>query len=171
MVRKGKKQTHRVGVQLHHHLAASARPQKILRCTGVRLQPLGRWAAEICVPYTRKKVWIDLFDTDMEAALAYDTAMFCFYGKDDLPRKHKFNLPDMLHPDIADNMRHQLNITDIKDIAKKHAHDAMEPLEDGEEEKDGEEAIGSSANVDAVVPINTYHGHNPNDMDVDDLSL
>jgi hypothetical protein len=50
-------------------------------------------------------------------------------------------LPDVSHPDIADSMRHQLNVTDIKDIAKKHTHDATKPLEDGEEE--GKAAVGS----------------------------
>nr|XP_034601340.1 ethylene-responsive transcription factor ERF018-like [Setaria viridis]TKW11189.1 hypothetical protein SEVIR_6G217600v2 [Setaria viridis] len=159
MARRG--QAQRVGVQ--HHSAAAARQQKRSGWTGVRLRPWGRWAAEIRVPYTREKVWIGVFDTDKEAALAYGAAIFCFYGED-LPRRRRFNLPAVPHPDIAEDVRHQLSVTDIKDIAKKHARDALQ------EEEEEAAAAGPSAGADADAPANTYHGHNPNDMDVD-LSL
>ncbi|OQU78048.1 hypothetical protein SORBI_3009G145200 [Sorghum bicolor] len=48
---------------------------------------------EIRVPHTRLRLWIGKFRHCLEAALAYDAAMFCFYGEH-LPRPRRFNFPD-----------------------------------------------------------------------------
>lgn len=85
--------------------------------------------------YTRENVWIGVFDTGKEAAVTYDVAMFCFYGED-LSRRRKFNLSDVPHRNIVEDVHHQLSVTDIKDITKKHAHDAVEPLQKEDEEEE-----------------------------------
>ena len=60
--------------------APAGRPQKPSKYTGVRLRQWGRWVAEVRVPGTRQKLWMGTFETDRQAALAYDAAVFCFYG-------------------------------------------------------------------------------------------
>ncbi|OQU80890.1 hypothetical protein SORBI_3007G205400, partial [Sorghum bicolor] len=101
-------------------LAPAGRPQKPSVYTGVRLRQWGRWAAEIRVPGTRQKLWIGTFETDRQAALAYDAAVFCFYGVH-LPRGRNFNFPGAPRPDIPAWVRVQLNVTSIKAIAERHA--------------------------------------------------
>jgi hypothetical protein len=72
------------------------------------------------VPGTRQKLWIGTFETDRQAALAYDAAVFCFYGVH-LPRRRKFNYPGAPRPDIPAWMRVQLNVASVKAIAERHA--------------------------------------------------
>ena len=62
--------------------APSGRPQKPSEYTGVRLRQWGRWVAEVRVPGTRQKLWIGTFETDRQAALAYDAALLCLKGSD-----------------------------------------------------------------------------------------
>jgi hypothetical protein len=100
--------------------ARAGRPQKPSEYTGVRLRQWGRWAAEVRVPGTRQKLWIGTFETDRQAALAYDAAVFCFYGVH-LPRRRKFNYPGAPRPDIPAWMRVQLNVASVKAIAERHA--------------------------------------------------
>ncbi|CAO2207266.1 unnamed protein product [Urochloa humidicola] len=130
--------------------------------TGVRFrQRGGRWAAEIRVPCTRDKVWVGVFDTDREAALAYDALLFCFYGEN-LPRNRRFNFPAVPRPDIPEDVRVHLNTTNIKDIAKKHALGlGVGPL------PSPPAAAGPSASADANGPAAIYHGRNPNEMNID----
>nr|CAB3481436.1 unnamed protein product [Digitaria exilis] len=88
--------------------------------TGVRPRQGGRWAAEIRVPKTRGKLWIGTFETDRLAALAYDAAVFCFYG-DSLPKTRKYNFPFAPRPEIPDTVRARLHVANIKAIAEHHA--------------------------------------------------
>jgi len=52
----------------------------------------------------------------LRRALAYDAAMFCFYGEC-LLRRHKFNFPAVQRPAIPDHLRIHLNIATIRVIA------------------------------------------------------
>ncbi|CAD6264724.1 unnamed protein product [Miscanthus lutarioriparius] len=100
--------------------APAGRPQKPSEYTGVRLRQWGRWAAEVRVPGTRQKLWIGTFETDRQAALAYDAAVFCFYGVH-LPRRRRFNYPGAPRPNIPAWVRVQLNVASVKAIAQRHA--------------------------------------------------
>ena len=82
----------------------------------MRERTWGRWATEILIPHTRLGLWIDRFRHALEAALAYDAAMFCFYGEC-LPRQRKFSFPDVQRPAIPDHLRIHLNIATIRVIA------------------------------------------------------
>lgn len=102
---------------------AAARPNHPQRCTwtGVREWVRGRWAAQIRIPGTRTKLWIGSFDQALEAALAYDTALFCFHSAHRLPNPSMFNIPAAPRPKIPEDMRAKLTYTDIKAVAQSHA--------------------------------------------------
>jgi hypothetical protein len=59
---------------------------------GVRERLWGGYAVEIRIPSSRKRVWIGQFQHAIQAALAYDAAMFLFYGRF-LPKVHRYNFP------------------------------------------------------------------------------
>ena len=102
--------------------------QKQSEWTGVRPRKSGRWAAEIRVPTTREKLWIGTFGSDRLAALAYDAAVFCFYGED-LPKTRRFNFPVAPRPDVPKILRGHLSVASVKSIAEYHARtvDALLP--------------------------------------------
>ncbi|OEL30104.1 hypothetical protein BAE44_0008879 [Dichanthelium oligosanthes] len=96
---------------------------KELGWVGVRERLWGGYAAEIRVPSSRYRVWIGRFQHALQAALAYDAAMFCFYG-DNLPKLRKYNFPELPRPEIPDYGRYAgLTVDNIKEIADKHARD------------------------------------------------
>ncbi|XP_025822465.1 ethylene-responsive transcription factor ERF017-like [Panicum hallii] len=109
-------QAHSVGGQ---QPAAAARQLKRSAWTGVRARQWGGWAVEIRVPLSRQRLWVGAFETDRQAALAYDAAIFCFYGED-LPRNRRFNFPAAPRPDIGEVVRARLSVA-AKDIANRHA--------------------------------------------------
>jgi hypothetical protein len=92
------------------------RSRKALGWTGVRKRSWGGWATEIRIPRSRRTLWIGKFRCALEAALAYDAAMFCFYGEHP-PRKRRFNFPAMQRPAIPDHLRIRLTIATIRAIA------------------------------------------------------
>ncbi|RLN03554.1 hypothetical protein C2845_PM13G22470 [Panicum miliaceum] len=102
--------------------------QKQSEWTGVRPRKSGRWAAEIRVPTTREKLWIGTFESDRLAALAYDAAVFCFYGEH-LPKTRRFNFPVAPRPDVPRILRGNLSVASVKAIAEHHARavDAVLP--------------------------------------------
>ncbi|KAG2585014.1 hypothetical protein PVAP13_6KG360400, partial [Panicum virgatum] len=133
--------------------AAARQLKKRSAWTGVRARLWGGWAVEIRVPLSRQRLWVGAFETDRQAALAYDAALFCFYGED-LPKKRGFNFPAAPRPDIDEDVRAGLSVAAVKDIANKHACTAAEPLQQAAA------AAGPSAGADA--PAAGYHGRNPN---------
>lgn len=92
------------------------RPHKDLGWTGVRERLWGGWAAEIRIPRTRSRLWVGRFQHAVQAALAYDAAMFCFYGES-LPNQRKFNFPGAPRPAIPEHLRGLLTVANIKTIA------------------------------------------------------
>lgn len=96
--------------------AGARRPHKDLGWTGVRERLWGGWAAEIRIPRTRSRLWVGRFQHALQAALAYDAAMFCFYGER-LPSQRKFNFPGAPRPAIPEHIRVQLTVANIKEIA------------------------------------------------------
>jgi hypothetical protein len=102
--------------------------QKQSEWTGVRPRQGGRWAAEIRVPNTREKLWIGTFESARLAALAYDAAVFCFYGER-LPKTRRLNFPVAPTPEIPGIVRARLTVGNVKAIAEQHARtvDALLP--------------------------------------------
>ncbi|PVH37185.1 hypothetical protein PAHAL_6G265300 [Panicum hallii] len=140
-------QAHSVGGQ---QPAAAARQLKRSAWTGVRARQWGGWAVEIRVPLSRQRLWVGAFETDRQAALAYDAAIFCFYGED-LPRNRRFNFPAAPRPDIGEVVRARLSVA-AKDIANRHARLSQAAV-----------AAGPSAGAGApAAPAAGYHGRNPN---------
>ncbi|KAL6661130.1 hypothetical protein ACP70R_000514 [Stipagrostis hirtigluma subsp. patula] len=98
---------------------AGAKPPK---WTGVRYRHWGRWASEIRIPRSRSRVWIGTFGSPVEAALAYDAAVYCFYGAH--PRKpHRFNFPEAPRPGVPEHVRLHLTPANIKAVAVRYAND------------------------------------------------
>ncbi|GJN03990.1 hypothetical protein PR202_ga21495 [Eleusine coracana subsp. coracana] len=80
----------------------------------------GRWASELRMPRTRTRLWIGTFGSPEEAALAYDAAIFCFYGAR-IPRSRRFNFPNAPRPNIPEHIRLGLTISNIRAIAGNYA--------------------------------------------------
>ncbi|PAN36178.1 hypothetical protein PAHAL_6G265200 [Panicum hallii] len=131
--------------------------QKQSEWTGVRPRKSGRWAAEIRVPTTREKLWIGTFESDRLAALAYDAAVFCFYGED-LPKTRRFNFPVAPRPDVPKILRGHLNVASVKAIAEHHARSVdavLPPLV-----RDAAAALAAAATATEAGPsagTTTYH--------------
>jgi len=87
---------------------------------GVRERLWGGYAAEIRIPSSRSRVWIGRFDHALQAALAYDAAMFLFYGQK-LPKLRRYNFPATPRPNVPEVVRKGLTVANVKAIAEKHA--------------------------------------------------
>ena len=120
------------------HRGVAAGKQKLSAWTGLRFRDSGNWATEIRVPRTREKVWIGTFDSPRQAALAYDAAVFCFFG-DRAPKSRKTNFPAAPRPEISETDRAKLSIADVKKISEKHARkvDALLPPLEAAPDADG----------------------------------
>ncbi|KAG2579946.1 hypothetical protein PVAP13_6NG303300 [Panicum virgatum] len=77
------------------------------------------YAAEIRIPSSRSRVWIGRFDHALQAALAYDAAMFLFYGQK-LPKLRRYNFPATPRPNVPEVVRKGLTVANVKAIAEKH---------------------------------------------------
>jgi len=139
----------------------------------VRERTWGRWATEILIPHTRLGLWIDRFRHALEAALAYDATMFCFYGEC-LPRQRKFNFPAVQRPAIPDHLRIHLTIATVRAIAANYGRRcaaflaplvccavpgalSAPPLMATVPGTDG---AGATAGVEAAALTDDHHGNN-----------
>ncbi|KAK2985255.1 hypothetical protein RJ640_009163 [Escallonia rubra] len=50
------------------------------RYKGVRMRKWGKWVAEVRRPNSRDRIWLGSYETPVEAARAYDAAVFCLRG-------------------------------------------------------------------------------------------
>ena len=87
---------------------------------GAALGRVAGYAAEIRIPSSRSRVWIGRFDHALQAALAYDAAMFLFYGQK-LPKLRRYNFPATPRPNVPEVVRKGLTVANVKAIAEKHA--------------------------------------------------
>ncbi|CAO2173390.1 unnamed protein product [Urochloa humidicola] len=87
---------------------------------GVRQRLWGGYAAEIRIPSSRKRVWIGRFEHAVQAAVAYDAAMFLFYGRV-LPKLRRYNFPGAPLPPVSEFIRRALTVANVKAIAEDHA--------------------------------------------------
>ncbi|CAM0946715.1 unnamed protein product [Alopecurus aequalis] len=72
----------------------NARPDAGTEFRGVRLQPSGKYAAEIWNPLRRTNVWLGSFGTAEDAAKAYDAAAVQLHGA---AAKTNFKIPAAVH--------------------------------------------------------------------------
>jgi hypothetical protein len=116
------------------HRGVAAGKHKLSVWTGLRFRQSGKWATEIRMPRTREKVWIGTFTSPRQAALAYDAAVFCFFGERP-PKARKTNFPAAPRPEISESERLKLSVADVKVICEKHAREVdalLPPLDDAD---------------------------------------
>ncbi|KAL3830058.1 hypothetical protein ACJIZ3_018860 [Penstemon smallii] len=83
------------------------------RYKGVRMRKWGKWVAEVRQPNSRDRIWLGSYETEEEAARAYDAALFCLRGPSVV-----LNFPDD-PPEILS--AGDLSPSQIQVAASKHA--------------------------------------------------
>uniref|UniRef100_A0A0C9S688 TSA: Wollemia nobilis Ref_Wollemi_Transcript_11547_989 transcribed RNA sequence n=1 Tax=Wollemia nobilis TaxID=56998 RepID=A0A0C9S688_9CONI len=96
---------------------APSRPANTAKKTGqwkgARMRKWGKWVSEVRIPYSGARIWLGSYDTPLQAARAYDCAIYCLRGS-----KAKLNFPDFL-PEIPSAT--SLTPAEIQAAAARHA--------------------------------------------------
>ncbi|KAK4483705.1 hypothetical protein RD792_010907 [Penstemon davidsonii] len=91
----------------------------------------GKWVAEVRQPNSRDRIWLGSYETEEEAARAYDAAVFCLRGPSVV-----LNFPDD-PPEILS--AGELSPSQIQVAASKHARRRGVAAADHDQVKEAEE--------------------------------